>query len=188
MLDPSEFAPETMRPLSRAEYERLVAIGMFEDERVELLYGAVVEMSPKGPAHESALERLLELFVRALVPRATVRVQSAFAASDSSEPEPDLVIVPRRSYETAHPSEAFLVVEVSQSSLGKDRGVKARVYAESGVPEYWVVNVVDGVIERHTAPRDGRYETVATHRRGERIALVCFPDVVVAVADVLAKR
>lgn len=186
MLDPNEIAPDTMRPLARVEYERLVELEMFEDERVELLYGAVVRMSPKGPAHESALERLLELFVQALVPRATVRVQSAFAASDVSEPEPDVLVVPRRSYETVHPSEAYLIVEVSHSSLAKDRGVKARLYAEAGVGEYWVVNLVDGVIERYTVPKDGRYTVVTMHRKGDRIALVRFPDVVIAVADVLA--
>ena len=74
----------------------MVELGMFEGERVELVYGVIVRMSPKGPEHESALERLTEIFVQRIAGRATVRVQSAFAASGGSEPDPDLSIVPRK--------------------------------------------------------------------------------------------
>jgi len=185
VLDPRDIAPETPRPLRRSEYDRLVDMGAFEDERVELLRGVVVRMSPHGPAHDAPLDRLTEIFVRAMGSRGKVRVQSSFVAGDGSEPEPDLCIVPRRDYDRAHPDEAYLVVEVAGSSLHKDRGVKAALYAESRVPEYWIVNVVDKVIEVHTDPHGASYGSVRILGNGEAIRLSSFPDVVIAVDDVL---
>jgi Uma2 family endonuclease len=187
MLDPSAALPDVPRFIRRHEYERMVAAGLFEDERVELLDGVILAMRPHGPEHDSAIERLNEILTRAVVPRATVRVQSAFAAGDGSMPEPDLAIVPRRDWSREHPGEALLVIEVAQSSLAKDRGAKARVYAESGVPEYWVVNVVDGIVEVHTDPVRGAYTRVTPHAVGERVVLGAFADVVVEVKDVFGR-
>lgn len=99
-------------------------------------------------------------------------------------PEPDVAVVPRKSWSKAHPSEAFLIIEVAQSSLAKDRGAKARVYAESGVPEYWVVNVVDGIVEVHTDPLRGAYTRVTPYGRGARVALGAFPDVAIDVTAI----
>jgi Uma2 family endonuclease len=158
---------------------------LFEGERVELLYGVVVQMSPHGPLHDSALQELTELLVRNLAGRASVRIQSAFAASDGSEPEPDVAVVPKGDYRGAHPDQAGLIVEVAHSSLPKDRGIKARLYAESGVPEYWIVNLVDRLIEVHTEIVGGAYTRVTPRRPGERIALQQFPDVEFAVEDVI---
>jgi Uma2 family endonuclease len=180
LLDPS-----LIRPLKRAEYDKLVALGSFRDERVELLRGTVVRMSPKGPPHEYAKERATAVFVMALHPRASVRVESSFAASEESEPQPDLAIVPLRSYADEHPSRAHLVIEVSKSSLSIDRAIKSAIYAEAGVPEYWVVNLVDSVIEVSTDPESGAYTTTTLHRKGGTITLVAFPDVTVAVDDIL---
>ncbi|MBI4955042.1 MAG: Uma2 family endonuclease [Myxococcales bacterium] len=171
--------------MRRCEYEQIVAAGVLGDDRVELLYGTIVAMSPHGPEHDDRLGELAERLIAALGSRAKVRVQSAFAASDGSEPEPDLAVVPRRSYRDAHPSDAWLIVEVADASLRKDRGPKARLYAESGVEEYWVVNLVDRAIELHAEPRDGTYALVTVHRPGETIALRRFPDVAMAVGDVV---
>jgi Uma2 family endonuclease len=180
LLDPS-----LVRPLKRAEYDKLVALGVFEDERVELLRGTVVRMSPVGPPHEYAKERATAVFVRALHPRASVRVESAFAASERSQPQPDLAIVPPRRYAEEHPARAHLVIEISQSSLSIDRNIKSAIYAEAGVQEYWVVNLVDDVIEVSTAPKAGAYTTTTLHRKGGTITLVAFPDVTIAVDDIL---
>lgn len=95
MIDPSLLTPDRLRPLRRVEYDRLVEMGAFEGQRVELLYGMVVAMSPHGPPHDSSIEELNELLVRALAGRARVRIQFAFAASDGSEPEPDVAVVPK---------------------------------------------------------------------------------------------
>ena len=174
-----------MRLIRRAEYEKMVELGFFRDERVELLYGVITSMSPKGPPHDSAIERLNERLVQALAGRATVRIQSAFAASDGSEPEPDIAIVPRGDYRSAHPTKALVVIEVADSSLATDRGVKATLYAESDVEEYWVVNVRDGIIEVYGDIVRGAYARVIPYRAGSKIALGRFPDIEISVAEIL---
>ena len=173
------------RPIRRDEYEKMVELGLFEGERVELLYGVIVRMAPKGPPHDSAIQRLTSLLVPGLVGRAAVRVQSAFAASDGSEPEPDVAIVPQGEYRDRHPSEAFVLIEVADSSLAVDRVTKAKLYAESGVPEYWVVNVRDGIIEVHTDIVRDAYTRVSPYRAGDRLRVSRFTDVEIAVDDVL---
>ncbi len=178
-------AEDRVRPLRRAEYEKLVELGAFEDEKIELLYGALVEMSPTGLPHTSTSQRLTVLLVRKLSDRAAVRVQLAFAALDHSEPEPDFAVVPPGEYTTEHPSTAWLIIEISESSLRKDRGVKRRLYAECGVPEYWIVNLVDRVIEVHRDPAAGDYAVVTPYRKGESIRLSKLPDVEIRVDDVI---
>ncbi len=126
--------------------------------------------------------------MRALGSSCDVRVQQPIAVSDDSEPEPDLAVVPLGDTDDAHPRTAFLVVEVSNASLAKDRTVKAPLYAGADVPEYWLVNVADGQIEVHVEPRSGRYGLVSIHRPGEAISLRAFPDVAIAVDDVLRRR
>jgi Uma2 family endonuclease len=123
--------------------------------------------------------------VKRLDPRARIRVQGSFAASDWSEPEPDLAALPNRDYDDAHPQQAFLLIEVSESSLRKDRGPKARIYAQAGVPEYWVVNLVERVVEIHCEPSERGYQRTLRKQRGESITLVQFPDVVVQVDEFL---
>ena len=177
--------PELARPLTRDEYMKMASVGLFEHERVELVYGFVLRMAPIGPLHGSAVQRLTMVLVPRLVGRASVRVQLPFVASDRSLPEPDVAVVPEAPYRDAHPKDAFLVVEVADSSLDYDRTTKAKLYAESGVPEYWVVNLVDGLVEVHSEIVRGVYTKVVPAKRGDRISLLAFPDVSLAVDDVL---
>ena len=181
----TDVPPEQRRPLKRVEYDKLAEIGAFGEEKIELLYGAILRKSPIGAPHSSALQRLNELLVLALHGHATIRIQSPFAASDTSEPEPDAAVVPPGRYADAHPSQAWLLVEVADSSLAVDRGVKARLYAECGIPEYWVVNLVDGLIEVHTSIVRGVYTRTVPFKKGESIRLQQFGDVQIAVDDVL---
>jgi len=102
-----------------------------------------------------------------------------------SEPEPDLMVSPLDDYDTAHPDEAYLLIEVSESSLSKDRGIKRRIYAERGVPEYWIVNLVDRCVEVYTEPQGDGYRTLVTYERGQSIRLARFEDVEVRVSDVM---
>ncbi len=185
MLDADQIAPERIRGLRRVEYERLVELGVFEDEKVELLCGAIVEMSPQGTRHSGVGRRVADMLSLALGRRALVSCQFPFAASDDSEPEPDVALLPRGNYDAAHPTEAHLIVEVAETSLRKDRGAKARVYAAAGVAEYWVINLVDDVIEVSSSPAVDGYAEQRIARRGERIRLVEFPDVELAVAEIL---
>ena len=176
---------EVIRPLRRVEYEQLVELGAFRNERIELLEGALVAMSPIGAAHCYSVRRLNELLVLALHGRATMSCQLPFAALEFSEPEPDLCILPLGDYDTEHPSEAHLIIEVSESSLALDRGKKLLLYARCSVPEYWVVNLPERCIEVYTQPTTGAYAHVVRYERGQSIRLGAFPDVSLAVSDVL---
>ena len=185
MLDFAELAPEGPRLLTRREYQAICDTGVFDDERVELLHGVVVRMSPPSPPHEATIQRLNRMLVMAVGERGWVRVNSSWAADDYSLPQPDVVVAPPGDYDLDYPERAWLVIEVSRSSLRKDRGIKARLYAQAGVPEYWVVNLVDGVIEVHLKPGDAGYALVSQHGPGERLQLSQLADVEVAVSDVL---
>jgi len=178
-------AAEVIRPLRRVEYDQLVALGAFQDERIELLEGALVAMSPIGAPHNATVQRLNRLLVLALEGRAAVRCQSSFAALEFSEPEPDFAIVPAADYDLDHPSVAHLIIEVAESSLALDRGKKLRLYANCAVPEYWVVNLPEHCIEVYTQPSPGAYAQVERYERGQSIRLVTFPEVAFAVSDVL---
>jgi len=166
----------------------MVELGLFEDESVELLRGMLVAMSPSGAPHMEVIDRLTELLVLALNKRARVRVQGSFAAAEDSQPEPDLAVVPREDHSRAHPTTAHLLVEVSGSSLAKDRHIKAAIYAANGVPEYWIVNLVDDLIEVRTEPQGETYTRVTPYRRGESIRPTAFPDVALEVDAILPSR
>ncbi len=176
---------QRVRGLKRAEYDELVKLGVFGDERVELVFGTVVQMSPTDPAHNEAVRTLDERLQRALAGRARVSCQTSFAAADDSEPEPDIYVTELGSYWKDHPSRAFVVIEVSRSSLDYDRNEKVLLYGISEVDEYWIVDQVNGLVEVRRDRRDGRWHSVQTFRRGEAIALLAFPDVCIAVSDVL---
>jgi Uma2 family endonuclease len=175
---------ERQRPLRRVEYERLAEEGFFEDERIELINGVILEMSPQNVPHSNPIQLLTRLLVPPLVGRADVRVQLPFAADEFSMPEPDFAVVSTTLSQVEHPSEAFLVIEIANWSLQFDRGVKAQLYARVGVREYWVVNVVDQIVERYTDPTNGTYGHVESFRPGDAITLSAFPDVSVAVAAI----
>jgi len=159
--------------------------GFFEDERLELLDGVILEVTPQGTRHAATVQRLTDRLAAALGSRASLRVQLPFAASETSEPEPDVAVVQIGDYDRAHPGQALLVIEVAESSLEKDRGVKARIYAAAGVPEYWLVDVVSATIEVRTRPAGDEYSQIRTVRAGERVSLSAMRDVVIEVADIV---
>ncbi len=160
----------------------MVALGFFRDERVELIRGIVVRMAPIGPPHCSVVELLNERLVPALAGRARVRIQLPFVATDGSEPEPDVAVVPVASYKAQHPDRALLVVEVAESSLDYDRETKGPLYAASGVPEYWVVDVNGQAIEVYSQPMGDRYARMRRVPLAESVSPEAFGDVVVSVA------
>jgi len=186
-FDPANLDPERIRRIRRREYERMVEMGMFVDERIELLHGVLVEMSPQGTRHAEAVARANERLLLALQGRARIRPQLPLAQGEWSEPEPDLAVVPTADYSDAHPDAALLAVEVADSSRQKDRTVKAPLYASTGVFEYWLVDLVDDVIDVFTSPlpEEGRYAKRQRYARGEHISLHAFPDVRVAVDAIL---
>lgn len=167
--------PSLQAPLTVDQYHRMIEAGILgEDDRVELLEGVLIEMTPQGRPHARFLSRFTALAVPALGPDYRVRVQLPLTLPPYGEPEPDISIVRREDDESLehHPQAALLVVEVASESLRRDRMVKARVYARHGVPEYWVANVEDQVIEVHRDPEPEaeRYRSHHVVRRGERVA------------------
>lgn len=171
--------------LARAAYDKLIELGFFERQHVELIHGTLVEMSPIGPAHRTTVNRLNKLLLPRLLDRAEVAIQQPIVAWDESEPEPDVSIVPLGDYSRELPSTAHLVIEVADASLAYDRETKAALYAATGIPEYWIANLVERVLEVYSEPRSGRYTTVTRLKPGAQIAPAAFPDVVLDVAEIL---
>ena len=174
------------RRIKRAEYDRLAALGFFEGERVELIQGTVIEMAPIGPPHSEIVNVLMERLVGGLAGAARVRVQQPFLAADDSEPEPDVAVVAPGSYASAHPDRAFLIIEVAESSLKYDRETKGILYALSGVPEYWVVDVVGQRVEVFTDPSEDGYRKTARVDLTGVLRVEAFPNLVITVDALFA--
>jgi Uma2 family endonuclease len=181
----SDLAPERVRPLKRVEFETLVSLGLLGDERVELLGGVIVEMSPQNPRHAAAIQRLTQTLTRIVGDRAGVRIQLPFVASDDSLPEPDVALVPPGDYAAAHPASALLLVEVAAASLRKDRLLKAELYARAGVPEYWIVNLAEGCVEAYSKPVGGVYTQVSTADRTASLPIAALPGAEINLRDIL---
>lgn len=148
--------------LTVAAFRRLAEVGILgEDDRVELLEGQLVDMSPIGPRHALAVDALRDLLAAEVAPPVKVRGQNPVTLDDGSEPQPDIALVrqPWTGYPGAHPGPAdiFLLVEVADSSLQTDVGAKRRLYARAGVPEFWVVDLVAGVVRVYRMPDGGDY-------------------------------
>jgi Uma2 family endonuclease len=173
------------RPLRRVEYDKLIELGAFQNERIELLEGVLVPMSPIGPPHSSTVQKLTALLVPLFAGRATVRIQSPIAALELSEPEPDVAIVPLGDYDTAHPDVVDLLIEVAEFSLAVDRGVKLRLYAACAIPEYWIVNLVERHVEVYTDPKNGAYANANHYGRDATLYPVRFPDLEIQIATFL---
>ena len=165
----------------------MVAQGWFEGERVELLEGFIVRTTPQKPPHSSIVQRLNKQLVLAFAAsgRAEVRCQLPIALSELSEPEPDFAVVAPGDYEDDHPTAAYLLVEVAHTSMAQDRR-KATLYARAGVPEHWLIDVNNQLIEVFTEPVGDAYTRVTPYRRGETLAARAFPDVALAVEAMFA--
>jgi Uma2 family endonuclease len=139
----------------RVEYDRLVGLGMFTGERLELLDGRLVLREPQGSSHAAIVAHIGQVLTAGFGAGWHARLHAPLALDDESEPEPDIAIVAGepRDYVAAHPATAALVVEVADSSLRLDRRLKAGLYARGGVQDYWIVNLVDGTVEVHRKPR-----------------------------------
>ncbi len=185
MFELADISPLGVRPITREEYNRLIELGWFEDERVELLRGMLVTMSPHGPPHAEVIRRLNQFLVRAISDRAIVQIQSPIAIGDHSEPEPDIAIVETGNYSREYPQTAFLVIEVADSSLRKDKTVKPLLYASADIDEYWIINLPDQIVEVYRTPTEAGYSNITRYRRGESLTVLRFPDISIEVNTVL---
>jgi len=160
------------------------------EERLELIYGEVVEMSPIGPNHSAVVRRLNRLFSSRLSAWTLVDAQNPIVLRDQeSEPQPDLNLLRLRedfySSGTPEPGDLFLSVEVADSSLSYDRNVKMLLYAEAGIPESWLVDLNSELVWVYRGPSPRGYQDARSYRRGESISPEAFPEVSFQVDDIL---
>lgn len=175
--------PLAHRRFTVDEYHRMAETGILrEDDRVELLDGEIVEMSPSGPRHAATVRRLERLFHRLAGERALVSGQNPISLDRYSEPEPDIALVRPQDdfYAGAHPTPAdvLLIVEVADSSLGYDRR-KLASYARAGIPEVWLVDLTRDRVETHRAPRGDGYGEHHVLGRDEAITPLLLPDIMI---------
>ena len=174
--------------LTRKEYYRLGDAGVLgEDDRVELLEGQLVDMSPIGPRHALAIDALNELLVLAVAGRAGVRIQNPVGLDDLSEPQPDITVVrrPWQGYPNSHPQpgDVLLLVEVADSSLGFDSGPKLELYARAGIREYWIVDLTSDSVLVHRDPRGAGYQSVTRKQPGSVLQAEALPGVSIPAAS-----
>jgi hypothetical protein len=170
-----------------SEYERLGAAGVLgEYDRVELIEGDIVEMTPIGPRHAWVVDLLSGILRERLGTRAHVRCQNPVRLGADTEPQPDVVVCRAVEYRDRHPvpADVHLVVEVSDTSLFSDR-TKMLAYARAGISETWIVDLDSDVVDIHRDPTPEGFRTISRVRHGDRIALAAFADVQIAVDDFL---
>ncbi len=187
--------PLSLWRMPRVRYDRLVEAGVFgPEDRIELLDGLLVAREPQGARHATVVA-----FVRAALEKAFgrayhVREEKPIALDERSEPEPDIVVVPGRprDYLDAHPSRPVLIVEVADTSLALDRLRKGGLYARAGVTDYWVINLIDEVLEVYREPvrapsghGDWKYDSVRLLRRNAVVTPLAAPRARIRVAQIL---
>ena len=192
---PSTIEPYvSVRRFRRKEYDALVDLGMFVGEHLELLDGLLVVREPQGSSHAAIVAQIGQVLQAAFGAGWHVRLGAPLALDEESEPEPDVAIVAGtpRDYLNAHPSTAILVVEVADSSLRLDRRFKAGLYARARLPEYWIANLVDGILEVHRHPEPNAdaaygwtYRSVGILHRGETVTPLVLSGRTIPVADLL---
>jgi Uma2 family endonuclease len=184
------------RRWTRVEYDRLIQAGFFQpNDPIELIGGQLIVSEPQGSYHFTAVRAVEEALRVAFGSGWDVRGQGPVALDEESEPEPDVAVVAGsfRDYVAGHPSRPVLVVEVSESSLALDRYHKSSVYARAGLADYWIVNLVDGVLEVYRDPVqdpaaafDWRYRSVETLTLEASIVPLALPSARVRVVDLLS--
>jgi Uma2 family endonuclease len=182
--------PIALRRFTVDEYHRMAEAGVLtQDDRVELLDGEILVMSPIGSRHAATVARIQDLLARALGGRAIVWVQNPIRQRPFSEPQPDVCLLRPRAdfYSARHPEapDILLLVEVADTSLGYDRERKIPLYARSGMAETWLVNLPEDAIDVHRQPQAGAYADLRTARRGETVSPLAFPGLALSVDDIL---
>ena len=178
------------RTFSVDDYYRMAEVGLLtEGERVELIEGEVIKMSPIGSRHAACVSRLNMLFTESMGRQAIVSVQNPVRLDEYNEPEPDVAVLRPRAdfYAAGHPTppDVLLLVEVADTSIEYDRQVKAPLCARAGVAEVWLVDLTSDVVEIYAQPDEGTYRSRRRVGRGESVAAGSLANLSVAVDEVL---
>ena len=180
------------RLFTRAEYHRMGEVRILKPtDRVELIRGEILEMSPIGRRHYAFVNNVSHLLIMGLAGRALVAVQGPVVLADDTEPEPDLAVIRRRippyKEREAHTEDALLVIEMAETSLAYDRSTKLRLYAAAGIPEYWIVDCVAESIEVYRTPHAEGYRDVKrVAGAAATVAPLAFPDIALALSEIFA--
>ena len=186
-----EVVAPTRRRFTRSEYYRMAEVGILgEDDRVELIKGEIVQMSPIGRLHRAFVGTLGQLLGARLIGRAAVWVQNPLVLAEDTEPQPDVTVlrprpVPFKQRE-ADAQDTLLLIEVADTSLAYDRSTKLRLYAEAGIPEYWIVDCTTESVEVYRDPSPEGYRDVTRVSGTATLTLRAFPDVVLTLAEIFA--
>jgi Uma2 family endonuclease len=171
-----------------AEYHRMAEVGILnENSRVELIRGQIVDMAPIGAPHLGMVNRLNRLLAVALAGRGILSVQNPVRLDDGSEPEPNVVVLRPRAddYATATPTppDVLLLIEVADTSLDDEHAIKLPLYAENAIPECWIVNLLDRVVEVYRQPQNGRYTDTQRIGPGDTLDIALLPGAALPLAD-----
>ena len=172
------------------EYHRIFHSGVFADsERVELIRGKIIKMSPIGRRHAACVIRSADVLTRKLGDQVLLSSQNPLALDNTSEPEPDLMLLKRKAdcYESGHPKpeDVFLLIEVADSTVDSDRELKIPLYAEDGITEVWLVDINKACIEVYRYPTTLGYTSIQRFYRGQNLSILAFPDVSITVDEIL---
>lgn len=178
------------RKFTVEEYEKMTTEGIIKpDEKVELIRGEIIKMSPMGTRHASSVDRLIQLFYQKLGHKIILRVQNPIRLNNNSQPEPDLsLLIPRPDfYVAAHPcpEDIYLIIEVSDSTLDYDRYTKIPLYAEANIKEVWIINLKEECLEVYRHPLQGSYQNIQKYYRGESIFIESFPEIELTLIEIL---
>ncbi len=177
-------------PITTDVYHQMIQQGILtSNDKIELLEGDLIKMSAVGPRHAACVDRLSEILRTEFGKSVTLRHQNPVELSDKSEPEPDIAILKRREdfYAQAHPapSDVLFLIEISESTLKIDRGVKLSAYAKAGIVEYWIVNLQEDIIEVYSNPAGNSYQLARIVHRHETLSPILLPSVVLEADEVL---
>ncbi len=171
------------------EYYKMYELGMLKDfEKSEIIEGELIQQMPIGDAHATAVNSLNKFFIKNVSDDVLVSVQNPVRLSDYNEPEPDLALADLRKFDGKRhprPEEVILLVEVSDSTVKYDRDKKLPLYAEAEIPEVWIVNLPNELVEVHTQPSIGLYQFVKIFKRGETVKSEALPELNVEVDKIL---
>lgn len=175
------------------EYYKMIELGMLKDyEKAEIIEGELIQKMPIGKKHSPVVEKLNEVLRDRLGKSVSLRNQQPVRFSDYDEPEPDLAVLQRREdFYFDHkpiPKDVLLLIEVSDATLKYDRDTKLPLYAEAEIPEVWIVNLPNNIVEVHRKPSVGIYQLTEVFKRGEPIKSAALPDLQLAVDEVILER
>lgn len=171
------------------EYHRLIENNILhEDDRVELIEGRIIDMTPIGSKHAACVSRLNEILSEKLQKRAIINIQNPICLTAYTEPEPDIAIIKRRpdfyAEQLPQPEDVLLIIEVSDSSLDYDCETKIPLYAKSNIPEVWLVNLIENNVAIYSGPSSEGYNVITKHHHNQILSPKSFHDITLTVSEI----